>query len=180
GRTGLSAKDFAPIANTRIANSRPPFNKCPKCGKFAAFDGSCKSCGHTLSTDQMIQRGREALSRATQGNPRDVKRAMHKPGLGTIHFLQGWEGKGKEQANGKGLAKLQQKHRNELESLPETIAKGKVYRVKSEKTGEFDDRVRAIIYGSKIAFLSRHEGGWALTTHYTSETKAREIEADNR
>lgn len=163
-----------------VANSRAPFHKCPKCGKFASFDGHCKRCGTTLPTDRMIQRGREALSKATSGNPKDVPRAMHKPGLGTIHFLHGWEGKGEAQEHGKGLAKLLQKHRKELDRLPETIAKGKVYRVKSEKTGAFDDRVRAVIHGSHVAFLSRHGDGWAVTTHYESETKVREVEDYNR
>lgn len=178
-KTGLRPEDFDPPGGP-LANSRAPFHKCPKCGKFASFDGTCKHCGNQLSKDRMVQRGREALTKATTGKPKDVPRAMHKPGLGTIHFLQGWEGKGKELEGGKGLAKLQQKHRKELDRLPETIAKGKVYRVKSEKTGTFDDRVRAIIHGSHVAFLSRHGNGWAVTTHYESEIKVGEIETYNR
>ena len=161
-------------------NRRTPFHKCPTCGRFAAYDGTCSRCGAALSTDQQVQRGREALSRATQGRPKDVRYAMHKPGLGSIHFLQGWEGKGIEQEHGKGLAKLQQKHRKELNRLPETIAKGKVYRVKLKEGAGFSERVCAIIHGSYVAFLSKHGDGWAVVTHYNDEKKAREIETYNR
>ena len=149
--------------------------KCPKCGKFASFDGHCKRCGTTLPTDRMIQRGREALSKATSGNPKDVPRAMHKPGLGTIHFLHGWEGKGEAQEHGKGLAKLLQKHRKELDRLPETIAKGKVYPLKSRDTGKDDPNRKVIVHGSYLAFLSRHQDGWAVTSHYQAEETARAI-----
>lgn len=173
GTHGETGRPTPPVRNAS-------FHKCPKCGKFASYDGTCKHCGATLRKDRMIQRGREALSKATTGNPKDVPRAMHKPGLGTIHFLHGWEGKGEAQEHGKGLAKMLQKHHKELDRLPETIAKGKVYRVKSEKTGTFDDRVRAVIHGSHVAFLSKHGDGWAIVTHYDDERKAREIEAYNR
>lgn len=178
-----------------VANSRAPFHKCPKCGKFASFDGHCKHCGSTLPTDRMIQRGREALSKATTGNPKDVPRAMHKsaafnsekaekvhvcgpcqqPGLGSIHFLHGWEGKGEAQEHGKGLAKILQKHRKELDRLPETIAKGKVYPLKNRDTGKDDPNRKVVVHGSYLAFLSRHQDGWAVTSHYQSEETARAI-----
>ena len=161
-----------------VANSRAPFHKCPKCGKFASYDGTCKHCGATLRKDRMIQRGREALSKATTGNPKDVPRAMHRPGLGTIHFLHGWEGKGEAQEHGKGLAKLLQKHRKELDRLPETIAKGKVYPLKSRDTGKDDPNRKVIVHGAYLAFLSRHQDGWAVTSHYASEIDLRKVLAD--
>ena len=77
---------------------------------------------------------------------------MHKPGLGTIHFLQGWEGKGAAQEHGKGLAKILQKHHKEVDRLPETIAKGKVYRLKNKYIGKEDSNRKAIVHGAFIAF----------------------------
>ena len=159
-------------------NSRPPFLKCPKCGRFVAYDGTCDRCGATLSKDRQVQRGHEALSRATEGHPKDVPHAMHKPGLGSIHFLQGWEGKGSAQEHGKGLAKIQQKHRKDLLRLPETIAKGKVYPLKSKHTGKMDPNRKAIVHGSYIAFLSKHGDGWAVTSHYSSERDLRKVLED--
>ncbi len=172
-KTGLRAEDFMPSEARTVRNAS--FHKCPKCGKFASYDGTCKHCGATLRKDRMIQRGREALSKATTGNPKDVPSAMHKPGLGTIHFLHGWEGKGEAQEHGKGLAKLLQKHRKELDRLPETIAKGKVYPLKSRDTGKDDPNRKVIVHGSYLAFLSRHQDGWAVTSHYQAEETARAI-----
>ncbi|MEG1427793.1 MAG: hypothetical protein RSC76_08915, partial [Oscillospiraceae bacterium] len=86
-----------------------------------------------------------------------------------------WEGKGPLQEHGKGLAKIQQKHRQELDRLPETIAKGKVYPLISKHTGELDPNRKAIVYGSYIAFLSQHENGWAVTSHYDNETDMRKL-----
>ena len=175
----LLDETFTKETATPVAN-KAAFHKCPKCGRFAAYDGHCDHCGHTLSQDDMIQRGREALSRAMRGSPRDIEGAMHKEGLGSIHFLHGWEGKGRAHEKGKGLDKIAQKHREEMEALPETIAKGKVMRIKHEKTGEFAEDAVAIVHGSNVAFLSRHGDGWAVVTHYSDERKARQIEAYNR
>ena len=175
---GLSIGSFLNVVALRGLSGESivfPPSKCPKCGKFASYDGTCKHCGATLRKDRMIQRGREALSKATTGNPKDVPRAMHRPGLGTIHFLHGWEGKGEAQEHGKGLAKLLQKHRKELDRLPETIAKGKVYPLKSRDTGKDDPNRKVIVHGSYLAFLSRHQDGWAVTSHYQAEETARAI-----
>ena len=173
GRSGV-------LDRLTIANSRAPFHKCPKCSRFASFDGTCDHCDATLPKDKMVQRGREALAKATTGKPKDVPRAMHKPGLGTIHFLLGWEGKGEVQEHGKGLAKILQKHRKEMERLPETIAKGKVYPLKNRDTGKDDPNRKAIVYGSYLAFLSRHQNGWAVTSHYQAEETARAIRASRQ
>lgn len=172
-KTGLRAEDFMPPETRTVYNAA--FHKCPQCGKFASFDGTCDHCGFTLPKDRMVQRGREALIKATTGKPKDMPRAMHKPGLGTIHLIQGWRGKGPLQEHGGGLAKILQKHRKEMERLPETIVKGKVYRLKHKHTGKEDPDRKAIVYGAFIAFLRRNKNGWDVTSHYNSEVTARAI-----
>lgn len=93
---------------------------------------------------------------------------------------RGKEGKAPAQGHGRGLAEILQKHRKAFDRLPETIAKGKVYRVKLKDSDAFSERVRAIVHGTYVAFLSNHGNGWAIVTHYDDERKAREIEAYNR
>lgn len=127
------------------------------------------------TAEDNIRRGKRALKKAITGKPIDVRDAMHKEGLGRIDFLLGWEGKGKDMAHGKGLEKLIQKHPNELASLPETIAKGRIYRLKYDKTNEFSEYACAIIHGSKIAFLSKNDTGWVVTSHYSNEQTAKKI-----
>lgn len=100
---------------------------------------------------------------------------MYKHGLGRIDFLLGWEGKGPAKEHGKGIKKIIQKHEKDLKSLPETIAKGKVCKIKHDKTGEFAEHACAIVHGTRVAFLSKNDTGWVVTSHYENEIKAREI-----
>ena len=127
------------------------------------------------TAEDNIRRGKRALKKAITGKPVDVRDAMHKEGLGRIDFLLGWEGKGPALEHGKGMKKLVQKHADELESLPETIEKGRVYKIKSDKTGEFTPYACAIIHGANVAFLSKNDTGWVVTSHYETESTARKI-----
>ena len=127
------------------------------------------------TAEDNIRRGKRALKKAITGKPVDVRDAMYKEGLGRIDFLLGWEGKGPALEHGKGMKKLVQKHADELESLPETIEKGRVYKIKSDKTGEFTPYACAIIHGANVAFLSKNDTGWVVTSHYETESTARKI-----
>lgn len=127
------------------------------------------------TAEDNIRRGKRALKKAITGKPVDVRDAMHKEGLGRIDFLLGWEGKGPALEHGKGMKKLVQKHADELESLPETIEKGRVYKIKSDKTGEFTPYACAIIHGANVAFLSKNDTEWVVTSHYETESTARKI-----
>ena len=169
------AAEFRP-AEDEATNSGRPYTKCPGCGKFMSPAGNCEHCGFVEDDDRMIARGKKALERAITGNPRDVPDAMYRKGVGSIDFVQGWEGKGKAMEHGAGLLKIQQKHKTEMAQIPETIAKGTVTPLTVKGSGKIDKDGVAIINGSNIAILSRSKGDkWRLITHYKSDSDAKKI-----
>ncbi|MGN0833047.1 MAG: DUF935 family protein [Kiritimatiellia bacterium] len=169
------AAEFRP-AEDEATNSGHPYTKCPDCGKFLGPAGNCEHCGFVEDDDRMIARGKKALERAITGNPRDVPNAMYRKGVGSIAFVQGWEGKGKAMEHGAGLLKIQQKHKNEMAQIPETIAKGTVTPLTVKGKNVIDKDGIAIINGTNIAILSRSKGEkWRLITHYKSDSDAKKI-----
>ena len=163
-----------------LANEGHPYTKCPGCGKFMSPNGTCQNCGFVEDNDRMIARGKKAVSTSTTGNPKSVKNAMYKKGLGTIDFELGWEGKGKGMDGGSGMLKLVQKHRDDIPHLPETIVKGKIVAAektiinettgKREKTGMIDENRIYVIDHPYFATLRRRPDntGWTVTSHYKS------------
>ena len=159
-----------------LANEGHPYTKCPGCGKFMSPAGNCEHCGFVEDDDRMIDRGKKALERAITGNPTDVPDAMYRKGVGSIDFVQGWEGKGKAMEHGSGLLKIQQKHKTEMAQIPETIAKGTVTPLTVKGKNVIDKDGVAIINGTNIAILSRYKGEkWRLITHYKSDSDAKKI-----
>lgn len=169
------AAEFKP-AEDEATNSGHPYTKCPDCGKFMSPAGNCEHCGFVEDDDRMIARGKKALERAITGNPTDVPDAMYRKGVGSIDFVQGWEGKGKAMEHGAGLLKIQQKHKTEMAQIPETIAKGTVTPLTVKGKNVIDKDGIAIINGTNIAILSRSKGEkWRLITHYKSDSDAKKI-----
>ena len=185
------AKEFGTV---ELANQGHPYTKCPGCGKFMSPAGNCEHCGFVEDNDRMIARGKKAVSASTSGNPKSVKDAMYKKGLGTIDFELGWEGKGKGMDGGSGMLKLMQKHNDDIPHLPETIVKGKIVAAektiknettgKREKTGTIDENRIYVIDHPYFATLRRRPDntGWTVTSHYKSgeecvryENRAREL-----
>lgn len=168
------AKEFGNVE--KLANSGHPYTKCPDCGKFMSPAGNCEHCGFVEDDDRMIARGKKALERAITGNPTDVSNAMYRKGVGSIDFVQGWEGKGKAMEHGAGLLKIQQKHKTEMAQIPETIAKGVITPLTVKGKNVIDKDGIAIINGTNIAILSRSKGDkWRLITHYKSDSDAKKI-----
>ena len=173
---GRARTPAAPPQNTEATNSGHPYTKCPGCGKFMSPAGNCEHCGFVEDDDRMIARGKKALERAITGNPTDVPDAMYRKGVGSIDFVQGWEGKGKAKEHGAGLLKIQQKHKTEMAQIPETIAKGTVTPLTVKGKNVIDKDGIAIINGTNIAILSRSKGEkWRLITHYKSDSDAKKI-----
>ena len=178
--TGLSAEQLLP-PEASVMNKQHPFYKCPKCGKFTGYDGHCSKCGHVLPQDEMIQRGKEALKKATTGKEKNVKGAMYKEGLGRIDFWLGYKESGlilepkPHRDAGHGIVKIQQKHFKEMKEIPETIVKGEIYPHWNKKTHCFDRNKRVIVHETNVAILVHQNGGWYLDTHYTSAEKAHDV-----
>ena len=173
------AEAFAGHGEAVVDNaSKSPHRHCPRCGKFMAAEdaGHCSHCGYTEDPDRQITRGREAVSRAVSGKRRSVYGAMYKDGLGSIDFELGWLGKGKGMEHGSGLLKIEQKHRKELDRLPEVIAKGKVYPAPREKPRARAEDWICVVYGSTAVYLERvGKKRWTVRSVYTDAKKVEKI-----
>ena len=103
---------------------------------------------------------------------------MYKKGIGPIDFALEWRGKGEGQGHGHGIVKIGGKHTEQLDSLPETIVKGRIVRLEKGDTGQFDPDRLAIIHGSRIATVRRLNGGkrWEVSSHWESASSAKNFE----
>ncbi len=101
-----------------------------------------------------ISRGKKAIRRAIE-HKQDVKDAMYRPECGSIDFDWGTPGtKSIDRTDGKGISHAFAKHPNDIERLPEILAKGTAYKVKSEIKGTTDYHGRiAFVYGDGAVFV---------------------------
>ena len=161
-----------------LANENP--YHCPKCGKFSGFNGHCDKCGYTLDADETQKRADRMLRPVREGDTsHPIEALAYRNGLGQIDLDVGKLGVGKGMEHGNGLAKVMQKHDNELAAIPHALAHGTIYRVRpgNDPRKPFDDSQRAIVDGTTSIFLeSKGKGKWFVTSVYTDLAKARKIE----
>ena len=108
---------------------REPETKAVKDSLGAKFDSEHPE-RYTVTDN--IARGKKALTRALahKGTVRD---AMYRPECGSIDFEWGTPGdKARDWAGGSGISHAFAKHPGDIQKLPEIIAKGEAYKVKSK------------------------------------------------
>ncbi|MGN0890524.1 MAG: hypothetical protein ACI4W7_02610, partial [Candidatus Spyradenecus sp.] len=111
-----------------------------------------------------IARGKKALARA-MARRADVVDAMHRPECGSIDFEFGYAGTpGNKYHDGYGLLHIFHNHPEDLMHLPEVIARGAAYQVKSKgPDGEqgYNGRL-AFVYGKRAFFVDPKPKGKGL------------------
>ena len=161
-----------------LANENP--YHCPKCGKFSGFNGHCEKCGYTLDAGETQKRAERLLRPVRDGQiNKPIDALAYRDGLGQIDLDVGKLGEGKDMAHGNGLAKISQKHSNEIGALPGALAHGTIFRLRpgNDPAMPFDDSQRAIVHGTTSVFLERKDKNrWMITSIYTDAAKARKIE----
>ena len=108
---------------------REPETKAVKDSLGAKFDSEHPE-RYTVTDN--IARGKKVLTRALahKGTVRD---AMYRPECGSIDFEWGTPGdKARDWAGGSGISHAFAKHPGDIQKLPEIIAKGEAYKVKSK------------------------------------------------
>ena len=120
--------------------------------------------GKPLSVDDNLARGKKAVTRALT-HKQDVCDAMFRPESGPIDFIWGTPG---EKANGReggyGISHAFAKHPEDIAKLPEIIAKGTAYKVKSkgpDGTTDYHGRI-AFVHGNGAVFVDPQPKGKAL------------------
>ena len=131
--------------------------------------------GKPLSVDDNLARGKKAVTRALT-HKQDVRDAMFRPESGPIDFIWGTPGeKAKERAGGYGISHAFAKHPEDIAKLPEIIAKGTAYKVKStgpDGTKGYHGRI-AFIHGDGAVFVDPQPKGKALVvTAYRKRDEA--------
>ena len=120
--------------------------------------------GKPLSVDDNIARGKKAVTRALT-HKQDVRDAMFRPESGPIDFIWGTPGeKAKGREGGYGISHAFAKHPEDIAKLPEIIAKGTAYKVKSkgpDGTSDYRGRI-AFVHGNGAVFVDPQPKGKAL------------------
>ena len=119
--------------------------------------------GKPLSVHDNLARGKKAVTRALT-HKQDVRDAMFRPESGPIDFIWGTPGeKAKERAGGYGISHAFAKHPEDIAKLPEIIAKGTAYKVKSTVDGDYGHHGRiAFVHGDGAVFVDPQPKGKAL------------------
>lgn len=153
---------------------------CPKCGKFSGFNGHCDKCGYTLDADETQERAERLIGKAQSGTMlKPIDGIAYRKEVGQIDLEVGRRGVGKQQEHGTGLAKLRQKHGQDIHALAETLAHGEVMPItKDTKAGSpYDPDRKAIVHGDYVIFLARKgDRRWRISTHYKSAGEAAKAE----
>ena len=153
-----------------LANENP--YHCPKCGKFAGFNGHCDKCGYTLDADETQKRAERLMEKAQSGTMlKPIDGIAYRKEIGQIDLEVGRRGVGKQQEHGTGLAKIRQKHGRDVHALAETLAHGEIMptTVGTEVGAPYDPNRRALVHGNYIVFLARKGNKrWRISTHYKS------------
>ncbi len=133
------------------AGQREPETKAVKDSLGRKFDPEHPD--RYTATDN-IARGKKAIRRAIE-HKEDVKDAMYRPECGAIDFDWGSPGtRAKDRVDGKGISHAFKKHPNDIERLPEILAKGTAYKVKSDVKGVTDYHGRiAFVHGDGAVFV---------------------------
>ena len=164
--------------DAELANENP--YRCPKCGKFASFNGHCAKCGYTLDAGETEQRARRLIDKAMSGTMlKPIDGLAYRKEVGQIDLEVGRKGVGKGKEHGTGLSKLRQKHEQDISALAETLAHGKIMETTqgTEVGNPYDPNRRAIVHGNYLVFLARKgERRWKISTHYRSENDAQKVE----
>ena len=131
--------------------------------------------GKPLSVSDNLARGKKAVTRALT-HKQDVRDAMFRPESGPIDFIWGTPGeKAKERAGGYGISHAFAKHPEDIAKLPEIIAKGTAYKVKStgpDGTKGYHGRI-AFVHGNGAVFVDPQPKGKALVvTAYRKRDEA--------
>ena len=172
---------FAAEASTPVANSAPREYKRDKDGKFSKTNhpgthqregetkpnkdslGRLPDDGKPLSVGDNLARGKRAVTRALT-HKQDVRDAMFRPESGPIDFIWGTPGeKARERAGGYGISHAFAKHPEDIARLPEIIAKGTAYKVKSNVEGDYGYHGRIVfVHGDGVVFVDQQSKGKAL------------------
>ncbi len=125
--------------------------------------GRLPNDGKPLSVDDNLARGKKAVTRALT-HKQDVRDAMFRPESGPIDFIWGTPGeKAKERAGGYGISHAFAKHPEDIAKLPEIIAKGTAYKVKSNVEGDYGYHGRIVfVHGDGAVFVDPQPKGKAL------------------
>ena len=167
---------------TALANENP--YHCPKCGKFSGFNGHCDKCGYTLDAGESMKRAERLLKKAQDGTMlKPVDGLVYRSEIGQIDLEVGKRGEGRAMEHGTGLAKLEQKHPQDIPALPGTLAKGEIMPTTrgARAGGPYDPNRRAIVHGDYVAFLERKDKRrWKIATHYKDADEASRAEEVKR
>ena len=177
----LLDETFTEEASTPVANRAPRDYKRDKDGKFSKTNhpgthqregetkpnkdslGRLPDDGKPLSVDDNLARGKKAVTRALT-HKQDVRDAMFRPESGPIDFIWGTPGeKARERAGGYGISHAFAKHPEDIAKLPEIIAKGTAYKVKSNVEGDYGYHGRIVfVHGDGAVFVDPQPKGKAL------------------
>ena len=120
--------------------------------------------GKPLSVHDNLARGKKAVTRAL-AHKQDVRDAMFRPESGPIDFIWGTPGeKAAGREGGYGISHAFAKHPEDIAKLPEIIAKGTAYKVKSkgpDGTSDYHGRI-AFVHGNGAVFVDPQPKGKAL------------------
>lgn len=174
---GCSMESLAAVAERRaaavrnaLAATNAALFKCPRCGATGdPYDGFCRRCGHLLHRDKMLKRADELIGRELRRRtPRGIKGLAYIRGGGRIDLEVGKRGIGSGMDYGSGLAKLLQKHPEDIKRLGMTLILGKTCAAE-------EDRL-ARVCGDHVAALGRRPKGASVITHYKDAGKAARLE----
>lgn len=189
--TEVSKKD-ATVANSRtyVRGGDPKFpgrfSKAPGSGQREPETKAVKdSLGKKFdpehperyTVDDNLARGKKALRRALT-KKQSVRDAMYRKECGFIDFIWGKPGtkdKAIDRSDGFGISHVFAKHPNDIDALPEIIAKGTAYKVKSkgdDGTMGYHGRL-AFVYEKRAIFVDPQPKGKSLVvSEYRKELKA--------
>lgn len=122
------------------------------------------------STSDNIARGKKAIDRALR-KKEDVLEAMYRPECGPIDFIWGSD-------STYGIAHAFAGHPNDIEKLPEIIAKGEAYQVKSpgpDGKKDYYGRI-AFVYGKRAVFVDPQPKKRSLLVSGYQKDSERDIE----
>lgn len=113
-----------------------------------------------------ISRGEKALTRALS-KKEDARDAMYRKECGFIDFIWGKPGtkdKKLDRSDGFCISHIFAKHPNDIDALPEILAKGTAYKVETknrEGVVGYHGRI-AFVYGNRVLFVDPTQNGKSL------------------
>ena len=169
------AKEFRTASEDEtpgLANENP--YRCPKCGKFAGFNGHCDKCNYVITGNDAKKRTSTLLDAAARNAyAKPVVGISYRKGLGRIDLPVGKLGEfiNGERRHGSGLSKIRAKHGIDLDHLADTLTFGEILRTRHYDKAENPENPnrKAIVYNGYLCIVAKHGGAWEISTHYKPE-----------